>query len=341
MARASKIRGGQTWETRFQYDRLAENADETEWQAVLHGQAHVSAGTADEAMADAGDENAPASAEELIDRDRLQGQELLQESRQGTVYELLLERNTHLGEAYPFEIDGNSLIYRPAGLPIYELMLGICQAPSLTAEPYCQLPRLFELLSMHAGRGYLGPRAVGYRTGWPRPADLTGFKSVIDDLKIRSGNYPSEWQWQPAEYLPNDPAPKFVKEEGLDVVVWDTWSDRRTGQLYLLGQCACGKDWLKKDKDLDLEDFTEWFRLPRVKPVRGFFTPRYAVTSILYTLSHSAGLVFDRIRMVQALNEPHVAEDLEQLQTQIFACLDIAKQPITDLIEAAGEEVTA
>ncbi len=326
MARARKIKGGQSWEARFPYNRLAENADEAEWAAILNGSAHVSAGTSDEAMADAGDEFAPAGAEVLIE-DRLQGQEVLQESRQGTVYELLLERKDLLGTAYPFKIDGNSLYYTPEGLPIYELLVGICQAPSLTAAPYCELPRLFENLSLLAGRGFLGPRADGYRTGWPRPENVTHFKTAIGDLKLKSGNFEAEWQWQQAEYLPDNPAPKFVKEEGLDVVAWRKWQDGRTGQLYLVGQCACGNDWLEKDKDLDLKDFTEWFRLPRVEPVRSFFTPRYAVKPILNTLSHKAGLVFDRVRIVHALQEPHIADDIAAMTQSIGDALSIAKQP--------------
>lgn len=328
MPRSARIRGGQSWENRFQYDRLAENADEAEWLAVIDGAAHVSAGTADEAMADAGDEFAPQGADALIDNDRLQGQELLQEARQGTVYELLIERRALLGDAYPFRIDGNSLIYTPNVLPVYELLLGICQAPSLTHAPYCELPRLFESLSMLAGRAYFGPHADGYRTGWPRPENLKSFKLAINDLMSKSGGYLAEWQWQPAEYLPEDPAPKFIKEEGLDVVVWNTWPDRRTGQLYLLGQCACGKDWLTKDKDLVLDDLTEWFRLPRVAPLRSLFTPRYAVDPILNTLSHTAGLVFDRIRIVQALSEPHIAGELHLLEQAITDSLTIAKQPL-------------
>lgn len=330
MVRAIKPKGGQRWENRFQYTALATNADEAEWQAVLNGIAHVSAGTTDEAMAEAGDEFAPASAEALLKDDVLQGQEMLQEARQGSVFELLVERKKLLGAAYPFDIDGTSLIYRPAAVPIYELLLGICKSPSLTQAPYYELPRLFENLSVLAGRGYVGPQAQGYRMGWPRPTTMARFKAAIGDLRIKSGDFESEWQWEPAEHLPEDPSPKFVKEEGLDVVIWSCWPDGRTGQLYLLGQCACGEDWLTKTKELDLDDFGQWFRLPRVRPVRSFFTPRYAVKSILNDMTFKAGLVFDRVRMVSALSAPHVANDVNLLSASIQTCLGIAKQPLAD-----------
>lgn len=328
MRRLTRHRQQTAWENRYPLDKLAQNADEAEWEAVLRGEAHVSAGTQDEAMAETGDEFAAEDADQLIAGDRLQGQEILQESRQGTVLEQLEQRQELLGNDYPFEIDGNSLSYRPGELPVYELLLGICQAPSLSAAPFCELPRLFEHLSLLAGRGYLGPRARGYRTGWPRPNNVARFKTLIEDLKQQSGNHLSEWQWQQAEHLPENPAPKFVKEDGLDVVVWRQWPDQRTGQLYLLGQCACGADWLKKDKELDLDDFEEWFRLPRTQPVRSFFTPRHAVDPILNHLARTAGLVFDRMRIVQALGEAHLASDRTDLEPQIRRGLDIAKQAL-------------
>jgi len=328
MRRLTRPRQQTAWEIRYPLDKLAQNADETEWAAVLRGTSHVSVGTQDEAMAETGDEFAAEDADQLIASDRLQGQEILQESRQGTVLEQLEQRQELLGDAYPFEIDGNSLIYTPGDLPVYELLLGICQAPSLSAAPFCELPRLFENLSLLAGRGYLGPQARGYRTGWPRPKNVARFKTLIEDVKKQSGSYPSEWQWQHAEHLPEDPAPKFVKEDGLDVVVWRQWPDQRMGQLYLLGQCACGADWLKKDKELDLDDFKEWFRLPRTQPVRSFFTPRHAVDPILNHLARTAGLVFDRMRIVQALGEGHLASDRLNLAAQIVQGLDIAKQQL-------------
>lgn len=326
MRRLIRTKKQDDWENRYSLDKLAENADETEWEAVLQGSAHVSAGTQDEAMAETGDEFAADDADKLITNDRLQGQELLQESRQGTVLEQLVIRQKLLGKYYPFEIDGNSLVYKQTEWPVYELLLGICRAPSLSAKPFYELPRIFETLSLMAGRGYLGPMAQGYRTGWPRPQEVSRFKALIEDVKKQSGNYLSEWQWQTAEHLPNDPAPKFVKEDGLDVVIWRQWPDQRTGQLYLLGQCACGTNWMTKDKELDPDDFEEWFRLPRTKPVRSFFTPRYAVDPILNHFARTAGLVFDRMRIVQALGEDHLASDRTNLMPQITHCLNIAKQ---------------
>lgn len=314
-------REGQHWETRYAYSYLSENADQVEWSAVLNGAAHLSNGTLDDVISETGDDMTQAAAR--FD-DRLQGGEVINEALQGSIAEILQERSRLLGAAYPFQVGSNSIEYRTETLPVYALLLGICQAPSLTSGHYAELPRIFEDLSKIAGMAYLGPGTGGYRTGWPRPAELSHFKVAIADLKQQCGNYPVEWQWSPNEDLPDDPAPKFIKEAGLDVVVWRRWPDQRTGQLYLLGQCACGKDWLDKDKDLDFEELRSWFKLPRVLPIRGFFTPRYAPTDLLAEMSRKAGLVFDRVRIVEALRAPHVADQLAQLQPQIDTCMNIA-----------------
>lgn len=325
----SSHHNGDAWEQRYLSDKISTNADEAEWSAIQYGQAHFSAGTMDEAITESGDEHAPEGAEFLLQADTIQGAEVLQESRQGPVYELLAERQKLLGESYPFRFEGNTLVYEPSeGPPIYELLVGICQSPSLTRDPYTRLPRFFEQLSLIAACGYFGPEAEGYRVGWPRPENQSRFQTVIRQLKVKSGNYNSEWQWQPAEHLPDNPAPKFIKDEGMDLVVWRKWADNRSGQLYLIGQCACGGDWLNKDRDLDLGSLEEWFRLPRVLPIRSFFTPRYVIDALLVELSRTAGLIFDRVRLVQVLSEQHIAEKVQAVGQQIVELVSIAKQPL-------------
>lgn len=323
MTRTYRPNGGQRWENRYAYDKISENADQTEWDAFLNGQAHLSAGVFNDTMAETGDDLVQPDARD----DRLQGTEIIQEALQGTVAELILERKQLLGSAYPFEIRGNSIFYQPATPPIYECLLGICFAESLSAAPYNQLPQLFEELSVLAGRSYLGANANGYRSGWPRPeGEPTRLKALIDGIKRLTGNHCGEWFWRPGEELPSDPTARNIKEGGLDVVIWKTWQDGRTGQLYLLGQCACGKDWIDKFKELDIELLKRWADLTHVQPVRSFFTPRYVVNSMLSEASKEAGLVFDRIRMVQALVSEHIRCDFNAISARIASCLDIVKQ---------------
>lgn len=328
----------QTWANRYAYNELAENADEVEWRAVLEGQAHVSVGTFDEAMADAGDALAPESAEELISKEPLQGVEILQEARQGSVLELLQERQKILGERYPFVITGNSLQYQTRQLGIYELLLGICQLSNLSTGESAKLPPLFEEISVIAGKSFLGQGADGFRVGWPRVSPegtpSTSFRDVIAELKIKSGNHEAEWDWQPYSDLPDNPPSTLIKDGGLDVVLWKSWQDNRIGQLYLLGQCACGKDWLKKTKDLNLERLKEWFQLPRTLPVRSFFTPRHGMKEILKELSRDGGLIFDRIRLVNSVYEADEKE-IGMVQDRISQSFEITKRSAENNLHAS------
>lgn len=326
MTRRPRKHQVQNWQSRHYFNEISDNADQTEWQAFLYGQAHISVGTRDEEISESADQDTFPNARS---EDVLQGKEVIMESVQGTVAEILLERKALLGDAYPFSMECNSLIYQARPLPIYELLLGITQAPTITEGAYTTLPRIFEDISLLASKGYLGPQAKGYRTGWPRPDTNVRFKAMIENLRTTTGKHGAEWQWSPDSDLPDDPAPAFVKEEGLDLVAWREWGDGRAGQLYLFGQCACGNNWLGKDSDLKLEILNRWFKLPRVIPVRSFFTPRYVVRDLLNELSLTAGLFFDRIRIVHALNAEHLAPELGQLAPLIINALSIAKGEAT------------
>lgn len=327
MARLSKPPG---WAGRYHHNDQSDNADQTEWQAVLHGSSHVSAGTVDDEMSEAADQDVlPVGHVE----DRLQDKEVVRESTQGPVAEIIADRANLLGDAYPFQIDGNSLIYRRPQRPLYELLLGITQAPSLTTGAYVQLPRVFEHLSTLAAKGFLGPAAGGMRTGWPRPTGASHFQALVMQVKAAAapGTNDAEWSWAPELGLPENPVPALVKEEGLDLVVWQTWNDMRGSPLYLFGQCACGSNWMTKGADIDLKMLGRWFRLPSVDPVRSLFVPHYVVPSLMREMSQKSGLVFDRVRIVQALQAEHLTVELDAIANDVASALAVAQgmAPVT------------
>ena len=73
-------------------------------------------------------------------------------------------------------------------------------------------------------------------------------------------------------------------------------------QIYLLGQCACGKDWVNDNKLTELRDkklIGTWVDEFPVTPFKAFFTPDHAVdTFILHASRKSESIVFDRLRIV-------------------------------------------
>lgn len=311
------------WENRHFHNTQSDSTDQAEWLAVLHGSAPMAAGTQDEEMAESADQDILPVGQVP---DLLQDKEVVREGAQGAVLEIVETRRRMLGSAYPFELTGNSLAYRPVALPVYAALLAITQAPSLTTGAHADLPRLFEELSLLACQGYLGPEAGGFRTGWPRPDTVSRFQQAIAAVKAAAAPHPTdaEWAWLPEPSLPADPLPASVKEEGLDLVAWRRWGDDRGCPQYLFGQCACGSDWMGKGDDINLRLLERWFRLPKVPPVKSLFVPRYVVPTLMHEMSLKGGLVFDRVRIVQALQAPHVAPKLAALSSRLAASIQIS-----------------
>ena len=207
-------------------------------------------------------------------------------------------RQSLLGEAYPFTLDGNSIVYRQSFTLAYEFCLAVSQAPDgLSKRPYNRLPIAFERLARDAAVLFLGCGAKSYRTGWPsdkwedRP---TRFKDVIQVLHDRTG----EWYWNPG---PGRPGNLRAKDEGLDFVAWKLMPDGRPGNLFLLGQCACGNDWASKFGDIDssLHRLEDWIRpISAARPLRVFAVPHHIANQTeFYDANRRAGLTFDRARI--------------------------------------------
>jgi hypothetical protein len=216
-----------------------------------------------------------------------------------------IRRRRHiLNSAYPFQIEGNRLVYQPSRTLVYEFCLAVSQSPSLNEGAFAELPVAFERLARDVLVCFLGSGAEGVRTGWPpdefdpRPPRL---KQVISSLSRRMGESTGEWKWSPEAGLPDDPEPKDRKDEGLDFVVWKAFPDGRAGRVCLLGQCACGNDYPTKFNDIeaDFRTLSRWVRpMSCAWPLRVFTTPRHIPNDIYFrTVNEDAGLTLDRSRI--------------------------------------------
>lgn len=160
------------------------------------------------------------------------------------------------------------------------------------------------------------------RTGWPsdpgepRPAR---FRQVVERLHELTG----EWVWSPDPTLPDDPDPRDVKDEGLDIFVWKEVPDKRPGKLFVLGQCACGNDYPTKFHDIDanFEKLKKWVKpLSYATPLRAFATPRHIPNGAYFAdVNHQAGLTFDRARI--ALLAEGEGENLQRQARNLYAGL--------------------
>lgn len=279
------------YSTRWQKQRAATNADQAEFSALCNGSTVLDTGVYDERIAGAMDDY-----ESLTDtrHERFEQDDLINDSSVGQIHEEIERRQEILGDAYPFTLSGNNLIHRPSGNIYYEYFLAICNSSTITKGGYVELPRSFERIVAHLISTSFGPYARHIHTGWPRDDSVgTSFKSAMAHVAGETG----EWVWGPEDDLPNEP---IYGDCGCDFVVWiDTLDKRQIGQLFILGQCACGNNWNAKFDDLHIGNLAKWFNpLSLFEPVRSFAIPFHVVDALLKEVSRKAGLFFDRARLV-------------------------------------------
>ncbi|HEY4311637.1 MAG TPA: hypothetical protein VGN12_19480 [Pirellulales bacterium] len=285
------------WESRRQDERVAKDADQAELVAVKYSSCNLEAGTFDDRIADAMEDYEVADPKGPLPR--WASEDIQFESATSEIALEVRRRADLLAEHYPFSLDGNRLLYQRSDTLVYEFCLAVSLSDSLSVGEFARLPIAFERLVRDALICYLGNGAKGYRTGWPadeleeRPVK---FKGVISKLQELTG----EWHWSPDPDLDDDPTHLIAKDQGLDIVVWKPL-DRRGGQLFLLGQCACGNAYATKYHDLDhqLTSLTQWVKpVSWAAPVRVFSTPRHIPNDLEFQqVNKVAGLTVDRARL--------------------------------------------
>lgn len=280
--------------------RTIEDADQAEFAAFVRQSAVIDTGIYDDRIAGALDDFEPEDSTVHLDWQR---QDLQYDTAVGRIHEELSRRSQMMGASYPFDIEDNKLIHSASASGFYEFCLATCCANTITAGDFVGLPRAFERATALLLKSYLGEHATWLHTGSPRDRDVgTTFRDAMMRLNALSG----EWIWGPEPDLPDDPS--TTGDEGMDFVVWIPSPDKRAGQLFILGQCACGDDWEGKFNDLSLDKLRKWFRPGwYVTPARAFATPHHLSDGHLLNAQREAGLVLDRARLT--LIAEHLAGD--------------------------------
>jgi len=151
---------------------------------------------------------------------------------------------------------------------------------------------LFEHFSAQVAENYWGARAGSKVFG---TATDGNFPDKITDLCKSMGEgqgFKSKNKSRPTE-----------KDAKLDVVVWKSFSDENTAKLLGFGQCKTGTHWEDTISQLQPDKFCQsWFEdQPAVGPVRLFFITDSFPTYQWYSKASSAGIIFDRFRIMDFL----------------------------------------
>ena len=170
------------------------------------------------------------------------------------------------GDAYPFDISQHGLQLRGRPSPyLFQLLVSL----GFTDDHHdgTTVYKLFEELSATAAGRYLGDIRTAVVFGAPRRDLPAGFRDAVAHLAnlLREGKASAD-----RENLSHS------KDDGLDVVAWKEFPDRRASKLILFGQCAVGRHWKKKTHDLQPGRWCKrnFARTDRRGPDSGFLRPK-------------------------------------------------------------------
>ena len=274
---------------RHKDQRFVADADRAEFYALRDGAAEIDSGVYPDRVAGTLDD----LDDNIHDAEDWQRDDLRYDTAVGRTCEEIERRVQVLGDAYPFKLKDGILSHLNSASSIYEFFLSICNSTTLAKGVYVKLPRLFERIAAKLVAEYFGGYAQGIHTGWPRdPETGSSFTEAMQHVSDLTG----EFKWAPGDGLPIE---QHQGDEGCDFIVWlSTPDQRQVGQLFVLGQCACGNDWQSKYDDLDVKKLQKWFNpLSVVDPVKSFATPHHVTDVVLREASRQAGLFFDRARL--------------------------------------------
>ncbi len=123
-----------------------------------------------------------------------------------------------------------------------------------------------------------------------------------------------------------DPGPVNANDDRLDSVAWIPFSDMRGGKLIIFCQCKTGSNWKEHTTQLQPDVFIKRWMKHRtflVQPVRAFCVSEATCPIHWGGLVSYAGLLFDRLRLVDYLDriEPDL---LERIRTWNAAAAAVA-----------------
>lgn len=149
--------------------------------------------------------------------------------------------------------------------------------------------------------------------GWPRPhADVAKFSAALQDLCRKMG-------WGAPKDPPPPGLPSNPKDDGIDIVGWRRYRDRRNGTMVVLCQAATGNNWDEKSVLTHVGAFRQWFATEIYSHAMGAIAlpfpahhelgeyPESGYESARLNYMHRKeaqhGVLIDRLRIVEAVHD--------------------------------------
>jgi hypothetical protein len=147
--------------------------------------------------------------------------------------------------------------------------------------------------------------------GSPRP-DGTGFITALEKLCQRLGHGKAKTEAPPG-------LPAQAQDDGIDIVGWRSFGDRRGGNLIILCQAATGARWDEKSVIPQVNAFKMWFSVEPYAVATGAIALPFpahhevgeypsgdfdeAIHNVIHRAQNRHGVILDRLRIVEAVRD--------------------------------------
>jgi hypothetical protein len=160
------------------------------------------------------------------------------------------------------------------------------------------ITKLFERITARAVERYLAGEAVVF--GWPvQDGSSPSIRQRVLDVSQRL-----------AERFAEAPRESY-KDRGVDVIGWKSFGEKRSGQLVILLQCAAGLAGRGKTTCLPLASWQQYIHWA-CDPIRAFAVPCIIPERDWHDISREGGIVFDRVRIINLLDDSSLDEELAE-----------------------------
>jgi hypothetical protein len=121
---------------------------------------------------------------------------------------------------------------------------------------------------------------------------------------------------------------KNTQERGLDIISWIPFEDKIPNFITILVQCACGKEWYKKQNETGR--YENYFDFYKQRPIHALFVPYSLSNNDSFSQSDDIiqdRIIFDRKRILEFLPDINFFNDL-QSKNIINKCIEYEEDTV-------------
>jgi len=210
------------------------------------------------------------------------------------IFDVIQYRKKLFTDDYPFSFEKDVLKLKEKTSEKNQLYLSLLISSSLNYfhELQPELTSEFEVISYNCLKNYMPENAIVKSTG--ENSDYKG--TAIEKIRMLA----NEINITINESELSNISKKNVKEKGLDLIAWIPFEDKIPNLITVLAQCACGKEWEKKQ--YETERYENYLRFFHKKPLHSIYIP-YSISKekSFFQSDDITGdrIIFDRKRILE------------------------------------------